>query len=135
MNQPINNNSLPVELYTDDEVLIGQMSCPSSSRLLDLLNNSGLQAFISRDKFCIFDGFSCLDSGSAGQEPHRLYVRKSVVHFVAVDDLNLGRGAGADRDRKTYPVVSKSSVRMTIKMKTRCLLERSTVVRHRMSKS
>jgi hypothetical protein len=116
MNSAINIKQLPIEVFTEDEVLTGHMSCPSSIRLLDFLNQTGVEKLNSRNDFCIFDDFQSYSNISQYQEVNRLFIRKASIHFVAVDEVNLGRGAGAEKGRNGYPVVPKSSVLMTLRL-------------------
>jgi len=117
MNRVQSIKSLPVELYTGDEVLSGRISCPSSSRLLDLLNGINVKSELIE-----FHGFSYGTIGDELQRMNGLYIRKSAIHLVAVDDIDLGRGAGADRSERVYPVVNKSQVRVTLRLPNYTLL-------------
>jgi hypothetical protein len=122
MNQIQSIKTLPVELYTGDEVLSGRVSCPSSSRLLDLLNNRGVERWNAKNELIEFHGFLYGTSGEEHQGINVLRIRKSALHLVAVDDVDLGRGAGADNSQRVYPVVNKTQVRVTLRLPNYTLL-------------
>lgn len=122
MNQVQSIKTLPVELYTGDEVLSGRISCPSSSRLLDFLNNRAVEIRNAKHDLIEFHSILYGTSGEELQETNALHIRKSAIHIVAVDDVDLGRGAGADRSQRVYPVVNKTQVRVTLRLPNYTLL-------------
>ena len=117
MNQLQSSESLPIELYNDDEVMSGQISCPSPLRLLDLLNGTGVETQNGRNEFFTFEGFLDASNASGRKEMRTLYIRKAAIHLVAVDEVDLGRGVGAGMSQKGYPLVHKSSVRVTLRLR------------------
>jgi hypothetical protein len=122
MNQVQSVKTLSVELYAGDEVLSGQICCPSSSRLLDLLNSRGVEKWNPKNELVEFHGFLYGTSGEELQGVNVLRIRKSALHLVAVDDVDLGRGAGADGSQRVYPVVNKTQVRVTLRLPNYTLL-------------
>ncbi len=106
-----------VELYTRRAVRSGQVTCPTGSRLSDLLNgsvtgeNPGRVAFLG---FLPAGGASDFDRGTGSL---REYVRKSAIDLVAVADQGAGQvtagPAGADGEGgRRYR--EKSPVRITL---------------------
>ena len=122
MNQVQSIKTLQVELYTGDEVLSGRIPCPSSSRLLDLLNIRGVEGWNAKHDLIEFHSILYGPSGEELQGMNVMHIRKSAIHIVAVDDVDLGRGAGADSSQRVYPVVNKTQVRVTLRLPNYTLL-------------
>jgi hypothetical protein len=102
---------LPLECYTEYDVLAGRVRWPIGLRLLDLLNSLYATKHDSSGDF-----FDFIDISGTG-EPVCTYVSKEAMQMVTVSQPELGRGVGADPSRP-YPFVSKSGVLVAVRLKT-----------------
>jgi len=102
---------LPLECYTEDEVIAGRIRWPVGLRLLDLLNSLyAVNRESSGDFLDMID--IARESDSA-----RTLVSKSAIRMIAISDNHLARGAGGVPSPK-YPFVRKSEVAVSLKLKT-----------------
>ncbi len=99
---------LPMECFTGDEVFVGHTRWPVGIRLLDLLNSLYTTRYDSSGEFLDFINMS------AENDPVETHINKTAVTMVALDEIDLARGAGAGADR-TYPFVPKSTVPVSVK--------------------
>ena len=102
---------LPIECFTGDEVFVGQTRWPVGIRLLDLLNSLYTTRYDSSGEFLDFIDVSGED------DPVETHINKTAVTMVALDDVDLARGAGAEPDRG-FPFVPKSQVPVSVKTDT-----------------
>ena len=102
---------LSLECYTEDEVLAGRIRWPIGLRLLDLLNSLYSTPRDSSGNFLDF-----IDVSREGASVST-FISKSAVGMVTIGDVNLARGAGGEPGKK-YPYVPKSTVDVTLKLKT-----------------
>jgi len=102
---------LPLECYTEVEVLDGRVRWPIGLRLLDLLNSLYTTKHDSSGDFLDF-----VDISKTGG-PTRTYISKEAIQMVVVSQMDLARGAGADPD-PIYPYISKSGIPVSIRLKT-----------------
>ncbi len=102
---------LPLECYTEDEVVVGRIKWPVGQRLLDLLNSLYM---VHRDSSGEF--LDVIDISREGGDSRTL-VSKSAVRMIAISDSDLARGAGGGTSQQ-YPFVKKSEVTVSVKLKT-----------------
>ena len=102
---------LPLECYTEFEVLDGRVRWPIGLRLLDLLNSLYTTKHDSSGDFLDFVDIS----KTAG--PTRTYISKEAIQMVVVSQMDLARGAGASPYHR-HPFVLKSDIPVSIRMKT-----------------
>jgi hypothetical protein len=102
---------LPLECYTEFEVLDGRVRWPIGLRLLDLLNSIYTTKHDSSGDFLDFIDISTTS------DPVRTYISKEAIQMVMVSQTDLARGAGADPAPK-YPYVLKSGLLVLIRLKT-----------------
>ena len=102
---------LPLECYTEDEVIAGRIKWPAGLRLLDVLNNLYT---VNRDAT---GEFLDLIDISRENTDGRTLVSKSAIRMIAISDSDLARGAGARSDTK-YPFVRKSEIAVSLKLRT-----------------
>jgi len=108
-----NEKLLEIEVYTQSPVQTGRVSCPATTRVLDLLNNHLFLDAGGEDSF-----LEMIETGGAGgQEGTHIYIRKSAIQIIAVTEDNTGRSVGAASNRNSYPFVCKVSSRVTIEMR------------------
>ena len=102
---------LPMECYTEYDVLGGRVQWPIGLRLLDLLNSLYTTTHDSSGDFLDFIDISKADDAI------RTYINKDAVQMVTVSQIDLARGAGASPYRKS-PFVLKSGITVSIRLKT-----------------
>jgi len=89
-----------VALYTNLDVLHGEIICPSGVRLLDVFNRTG-------NARCDFLEF--IDGEKSEPDRQRSYIRRDSVLLLAVSEANQGRGVGANKNFKSFPFVPKTA--------------------------
>jgi hypothetical protein len=102
---------LPLECYTEDEVVVGRIKWPVGQRLLDLLNSLYM---VHRDSSGEF--LDVIDIAREGGDSRTL-VSKSAVRMIAISNSDLARGAGGGISQQ-YPFVKKSEITVSVKLKT-----------------
>jgi hypothetical protein len=103
-----------VELYSRSQILNGRIVCPDNFRILDLFNG-----VYSKCDFVEFIPFSdALIKGGIYQDGPREFISKTAVEFLTVSDFNLARGCGGNANWKTYPVVQKLPVSVSLHMQS-----------------
>ncbi len=102
---------LPLECYTEFEVLDGRVRWPIGLRLLDLLNSLYTTRYDSSGDFLDF-----VDITNTS-ETTRTYISKEAIQMVVVSQMDLARGVGANPTPK-YPYILKSGTLVLIKLKT-----------------
>jgi len=112
-----------LEFYTRSHVLSGQVSCPSRSRLSDLLNESSLERSV-KGEFIEFVNayYPGNGDGDTHQDKPKEYIRKAAIQLVAVPDADLGRGIGTGNNPKAYPFVRKYTARVSLQLETYTLI-------------
>ena len=102
---------LPLECYTEDEVIAGRIRWPHGLRLLDVLNSLYSTQRESSGEF--------LDVIDVAREDNngRTLISKSAIRMIAISDSHLARGAGSETNPK-YPFVRKSEVPVSLNLKT-----------------
>lgn len=102
---------LPLECYTEDEVVVGRIKWPVGLRLLDLLNSLYTVHRDSSGEFLDVIDIS-RDDGDV-----RTLVSKTAIRMIAISDRDLARGAGGAGNAK-YPFVKKSQISVSLKLKS-----------------
>ena len=102
-------NWLELECYIHSRVTSGRIPRPVGLRLIDLLNNKE-----SGKIHEILEFYETTDTNQQDQHDasHADYIRKSALEFIALSNLDLGRGVGATHTPKHYPFVRKSALRV-----------------------
>ena len=109
MNQLQAKELLHLELFTGEDILQGTVSCPSSLRLFDVLNQA--------KEFCVFHDFCQSDSEINGDKNDCLYVRTGAISFAAVEDFDTGRGVKAKgKSWVGFPVIAKAQRQVTVRL-------------------
>jgi len=102
---------LPIECFTGGEVFAGQTRWPVGIRLLDLLNSLYTTRYDSSGEFLDFIDVSGV------HDAVETHINKTAVIMVALDNVDLARGAGA-RGERAFPFVPKSMVPVSVKTDT-----------------
>ncbi len=99
---------LPIECFTGDDVFVGRTSWPAGIRLLDLLNSLYTTRYDSSGDFLDFINMS------RPEDPVETHINKTAVTMVALEDVDLARGAGSSPN-PAFPFIPKSAVPVSVK--------------------
>ena len=119
---------LSLEFFTEVEVLQAQLYCHPGARILDVLNQNSDENSRSRHAF-----MGLLEQGteakSAPELSEHVFIRKEMVQFVAAAGNDTGRGLGADPGSRRYPLVDKTPVKLSVRLRSYTLTGYSFLVK------
>jgi hypothetical protein len=105
---------LELELYTRGQILNYSIDLPSNLKLIDLLNGTAGIAKNLKGDFIELHDSSFRRTSEYCPDNRKSYIQKSAIYFVALSEVGLGRGAGANGKNSGYPYVAKSVSLVTI---------------------
>jgi hypothetical protein len=117
-----NGGEIDVELFAGPEVLYGRLTCPTGSRLSDLLNDSLPTEREARSTFLEFLLKPRPGDFEPGENEAREYIRKSAIDLLAISDGDVGRKTGNSGRRNAHLFQKKSPVRVVLQLGTFTLI-------------
>ena len=122
MTSHIASHIFPVEFFTHSGVVSGQISCPVDTRLLDVINGTcALEGSIKGD-FIEFVNL-IIPIGESDYLSHpKEYIRKTAFQLLALTDINLGRGVGAQNNPNIFPFVQKTLLPVSFQLQNYTLI-------------
>ena len=108
-----------VTIFLPQRVMMGNVDLPQGERLLDVLNGASVRHYESKGKFLTLSDVITYDNTGEQHEiiPHT-YVNKSAIYLLATWDANLGRGIGGKSEIRSWPLVRKTPVSVSIFLPT-----------------
>jgi hypothetical protein len=104
-----------LSIYTNMNILHGEIRCPTGLRLSDLFNRLGISRGKGNDFFEFINVFDP-NVRNVDCEKRCSFIRKDSIQILAVSSVNTGRGIGANSDYKYYPFVPKTKVSITLQL-------------------